>query len=315
MMASQISLLNQLIPWFIYFLPYAMGVVFVGAAFFRLMVYYTVRRHEWFAREFEARVNRYVEGEIPGRTKNASFYVLAKRMLERTFYECFAVRDRRYRTRRDGVMALSDRIFLIKPGCAWLVKDILKQLKFLRWTNETPKLIHITRATLHHNPNFNKVFGIIPITALNDMLNILPGLFVVAGILGTFLGIKGGLGSLGGMNLADIEQTKSIMDAFLHEIAYAMASSIVGISFSLMLHVWNVSFSPERAYVSMVDRFENALDQLWYRADNNEFPNQERPFDENRDPVEALAEEAINLEISRSTHLKHEPGIEDKQAS
>jgi len=150
------------------------------------------------------------------------------------------------------------------------------------------------------------VFGIFPISALNDFLSLLPGLFVVAGILGTFMGIKGGLSSLGGMNLADLDATKHIMDTFLNEIAFAMASSITGIVFSLALHVWNTFLSPDRVYVSLVDRFESALDLLWYRSDNNEYPMNEKPFDENRDPIEALAEEALNLQIAKHGGGRHD---------
>jgi hypothetical protein len=299
-MKEQITL-TQVIQWFILLLPYVMATIFAIGAFFRVMVYFTVKRHEWFSREFERRVNKYVEGEVPGQTHGVSFFQLAKKMLERTYYEVFEVRDRSARRSPDRVMAVSDRIFLIKPGCAWLVKDILKQLKFLKWTEETPKLLNITKATFHHNPCFNRVFGIIPIGALNDVLSILPGLFVIAGILGTFLGIRGGLESLGSMNLADLETTRKVMDNFLHEIAFAMSSSIVGIAFSLLLHVWNTMFSPDRVFVSMVDRFESALDLLWYRSDNNNYPIGGRPFDENRDPVEALAEQALALEVARTT--------------
>lgn len=298
MNAEANNLLSQIIHWFIYLLPYVMVTVFVLGGFFRSMIYFTVRRHEWFAREFEKRVNTYLEAEVPGRSSNVSFFQLSKKMLEKTFYEVFEVRDRAARGNPDRIMAMGDRVFLIKQGCAWLVKDVLKQLKFLKWTNETPKMLNITKATFHHNPCFNRVFGLLPMTVMNDVINLLPGLFVITGVLGTFLGIKGGLSSLGGMNLTDLETTKNIMDTFLNEIAYAMASSIVGISLSLMLHVWNVIFSPERAYVSMVDRFESALDLLWYRSDNNYFPLNDRPFDENRDPVEALAAQALATEIS-----------------
>jgi hypothetical protein len=196
-------------------------------------------------------------------------------------------------------MALSDRIFLIKPGCAWMVKDVLKQLRYLKWSKETPKLLHITKSSIDQNPCFNKVFGIVPMSAMNDLIGMLPGLFIVTGILGTFLGIKGGLVSLGGMDMSDMEGTKTIMDAFLHEIGYAMSSSIVGIAFSLLLHLVNISLSPERVFASLCDRFENTMDLLWYRSDNNEVVETNR-FDENRDPVEALAEEALNLEISKS---------------
>ncbi len=286
--------------YFIVTLPYVMAAVFVAGVFFRAMIYYTVRRHEWFAKEFEKRVNRFIDAEVPGKTQGVSFYVLSKKILERTYYELFEIRDRMKRRKPDNIMSTSDRVFLVRQGCAWLVKDILKQVKFLKWSEGNPKLLNITKATLQHNPCFNRVFGVLPMVGLNDLLSILPGLFVVAGILGTFIGIAGGLESLGTMNMADLDSSKNVMDRFLHEISFAMKTSIVGIVFSLMSHVVNVILSPERSYVSMVDRFESALDLLWYRSDNNEYPAHERPFDEHRDAVEALAEDALNKEISKT---------------
>lgn len=297
------QLLQNGIKYFINYLPYMMASVFVVAVFFRWTVYYTVRRHEWFAKAFENRVYKFIDSEASGSMTNVSFYALTKKMLEKTYYETFAVRDGKNHGNKDNVMSSHDRLFLVKQGCAWLVKDVLKQLKHLKWSKETPKLQQITRATLHHNPCFNKVFGVIPMGALNDLINILPGLFVVAGILGTFLGIKGGLIQLGGMDLSDVEGSKVIMDNFLHEIGFAMASSVVGIAFSLMLHVINTSWSPDRVYISLVDRFESSLDLLWYRSDNNVIPENDEKFNENRDPVEALAEEALNLEIAKAKKM------------
>lgn len=290
---------KQIAEYFILGLPYVMGVAFLGGAFIRYMIYHTTKRHEWFAAEFEKRVSRFIESERPGTVKNVSFYVLSKRLLERTYYEVFALRDRLKRRKGDKVASMNDRVFLVKPGCAWMVKDILNQLKFLKWTNDTPKLQQITRATLHHNPFFSRVFGVIPVSSSNDLVSLLPGLFVIAGILGTFIGIAGGLSELGGMNLQDLENTKNIMDRFLQEIAFAMKTSIAGIVFSLAMHIFNTVFSPERVYVSMIDRFENSLDLLWYRADNNEFPTGDKDFDEHRDPVEALAEDSVNAEVKR----------------
>lgn len=295
---------NNFTSWFIYVLPYVLVGIFALAIVFRVLVYYTVRRHEWFAQEFEKRVNRFMDNETPGDVKNVSFYVLSKKLLENTYYEVFEMRDRVLRRKYDNIMRLSDRIFLIKPGCAWLVRDILKQLKFLKWTNDTPKMINITKSTFNQNPCFNQVFGLIPIGTLNDLLSILPGLFVVAGILGTFLGIRGGLSSLGTMSLEDLEATKKVMDHFLGEIAYAMGSSIVGIALSLSMHIWNTIFSPEKSFFSMINRFEAALDLLWYRSDSNTYPEQSTAFDENRDPLEALAAESINAQIARSQTLE-----------
>lgn len=285
----------------IFFLPYLMVGIFAVGLFLRAMIYYTVRRHEWFAKEFEKRVNRFIDQEVPGKVNNVSFYSLSKKMLERTYYEVFEIRDRMKRRKPDSVMSTTDRVFLVRQGCAWLVKDILKQVKFLKWTNETPKLLAITKATFQHNPCFNRIFGVFPMAGANDVISILPGLFVIAGILGTFIGISGGLMELGGgMSLIDLENTKNVMDRFLHEIAYAMKTSIVGIMLSLGMHIANTIMSPERSYVSMVDRFENAMDLLWYRSDNNDYPSDEKPFDEHRDAVEALAEESLNIELSKT---------------
>lgn len=291
------ELTQNLIRNFINYLPYAMATVFVLAAFARWTIYYTVRRHEWFAREFEKRVHKHLDSLQAQQSTGVSFYLLTKKLLEKTFYETFAIRDRKASESMDHVMSLQDRVFLVKQGCAWLTKDLLKQLKYLKWSKETPKLQQITRATLNHNPCFTKLFGVFPIQGLNDLISMLPGLFVVAGILGTFLGIKGGLVQLGGMDITDVEGTKTIMDSFLHEIGFAMASSIVGIAFSLMTHVLNTTFSPERVYTSLVDRFENSLDLVWYRSDNNLLASDVPDFNENRDPAEALAEEALSIEI------------------
>lgn len=281
-------------------LPWAMGVIFLIGCGMRYFINYTVKRHEWFAREFEKRVHHFMDSEVPGKVKNVSFFSLTKRILEKTYYEVFEVREKYNRRKYDRIMHWNDRVFLVKQGCAWLVRDILKQLRFLKWTNETPKLLHITKATFHHNPCFNRIFGILPISVVNDMMSILPGLFVVAGILGTFIGIAKGLPELGGMNLTDMENSKLIMDKFLNEIAFAMHSSIFGITFSLSMHLWNTYYSPERTYVSMVDRFESSLDLLWYRSDNNNVTEDEIKFDEHRDPSEALAEEAIRIETEKN---------------
>ena len=290
---------SQWISWFIFALPYVMGATFVIAAVTRFLIFFTVQRHEWYAVEFEKRVNNFVESQNPGDVKDVSFYVLSKRFLEKTYYELFELRDRLHRRKPDKMMRVADRVFLIKQGCAWLVRDILKQLKFLKWTQENPKMLNITKTTFNHNPCFNRIFGIFPIGVANDFVSILPGLFVIAGILGTFLGIKGGLSALGNMSVENLDATRKVMDNFLSEIAYAMGSSIVGITFSLLLHIVNTLFNPDRLFSSMIDRFESALDLLWYRSDNNNFPSNNTPFNEHRDPSEALAEEAIRLETSK----------------
>lgn len=275
-----------------------MVMAFVSGVCLRALVYYTVKRHDWFAREFEKRVNRYITEEATTETK-ISFYVITKKLLERTFYESFENREKFRRRRNDKIMLLSDRIFLIKAGCAWLVHDILKQIKFLKYGMQPPKLLNITKNTFSKNPCFNRIFGIIPSSSTNEVLNILPGLFVIGGIFGTFLGVAKGLPELSGMSLSDPEKTKAIMDRFLVEISLSMGASILGIFFSVLMTMVNTIFSPDRMFVDVVDHFENSLDLLWNLANVNDVPKNLEPFDENRDPLEALAEASLNQELSK----------------
>jgi hypothetical protein len=275
------------------------GVFLVGAVL-RSMIYYTVKRHAWFGREFENRVSQFLTREMDHKSHDVSFFVVTKRLLERTYYEVFERREHARRQKPDRMMLMSDRIFLVKMGCAWLVHDIIKQVRFLRYGSQPPKLLNITKNTFGKNPAFNRVFGVIPAIGLNDLLSILPGLFVIGGIFGTFLGVMKGLPELGGMDLNDPEKTKAIMDRFLVEISLAMASSITGIFLSVVMTLINTALNPERLFVDIVDRFENSLDLLWNYSHSNEVPLGMQQFDEHADPVEALASASLNQELDRT---------------
>lgn len=280
-------------------MPFMVSAFVIGAVM-RLVIYFSVKRHAWFGREFEKRTSQFLTGEMNRKSDNASFYVVTKRLLEKTYYEVFDKRERERTKKPDRMMLLSDRVFLVKMGCAWLVHDVLKQIRFLKYGSQPPKLINITRNTFAKNPAFNRVFGIIPAIGLNDLLSILPGLFVIGGIFGTFLGVMKGLPELGGMDLSDPAKTKVIMDRFLVEISLSMGASITGIFLSVLMTLVNTMFSPERLFGDIVDRFENSLDLLWNYSHSNEVPLGVKAFDENQDPAEALASAALSQEIERT---------------
>lgn len=273
--------------------------VFAAGVALRFVVYKTVKRHYWFSREFENRVTAFLYRENSHKSSSISFYVLTKKLLERSYFEVFAQREKHRRSKFDTLILSDDRFYLTKFGCAWFVKELLKQIRFLQFGQTMPKLSNITRAVLSKNPAFSRAFGIIPTGGLNDLLNILPGLFVIGGIFGTFLGVMSGLPELSGMDLNDPEKTKQIMDKFLADVAISMGASVMGIFLSVCMTLINTAMSPERVNDEMVDRFENALDLLWNYATNNEVPSGVRGFNENADPAEALAEATVSQEYDR----------------
>jgi len=276
-----------------------MITAFAAALGLRSLVYYTVKRHEWFAFEFEKRVGRFLKREDARKTQDVSFYVVSKKLLEATFFEVFENREKLQRRRGDNVMSFTDRVFLVKQGCAWIVHDLLKQIRFLRYGGQPPKLQSITRNVFSKNPFFNSILGFIPTEKTNEILNILPGLFVIGGIFGTFLGVMKGIPELSGMDLNDPEKTKIIMDRFLVEVAMSMGSSLMGIFFSVCTTLLNTWCSPDRTFAETTERFEASLDLLWNYAHSNEVPADNQPFNEHRDPLEALAEASLNQELAK----------------
>ncbi len=277
-------------------------MAFMSAICLRLLVYYTVKREMWFAREFQRRVMKVME-EMKVEDQ-ISFYPFVKRVLERTFYESFIVRAIMKRRNPDYVMALSDRIFLIQQGSAILIKDALKQLKYLKKSDERPKFLEISKTIFQNNPCFSKVLGILPIDAANNMLNILPGLFIIGGIFGTFLGIMDGLPKLSMMDLSDTEGSKLIMDTFLLKISFSMSASITGIMVSVTTTLFNTVFAVEKVFIDMVERFENTLDMVWDRSMDNDVPVGLVEFDENKDPIDALAADALQEELKKDKSQK-----------
>lgn len=272
----------------------AMLVFFIAAVGLRVLVYYTVKREYWFTREFSKRVKKFMEARDD--RAQQSFYVISKRLLEITYYEVFEVRSIMKRRNPDAIMTVTDRLFLVQQGSARMVSDILKQVKYLKW-GERPKFLEISNSVLRNNPCFNRALGIIPVSTFNDFLNIVPGLFIVGGIFGTFLGIMKALPELGGMNLADVEGSKLIMDNFLLKISFSMSTSIVGIILSVSMTLVNTFFSCEKVYVNTVEKLENQLDTLWNMSSSNQLPAEIQNFDADRDPIEVLSEDLIAKEL------------------
>lgn len=262
------QVINSGIQYFIDFanhglMPF-MLFAFIGGIFMRTLIYYTVRRELWFVREFEKRV--YNQLELETEVDGAPFYKYLRKLLEKTFYEVFELRARYRRRNPDYIMSLSDRLFLIQDGSARLIRDTLKHLKYHDRNGRQPQMIEVSKLVFNTNPAFSRVLGIVPSATINSLLDLLPGLFIICGIFGTFIGIMHALPQLSGMDLSDGEKTKTVMDGYLTQVAYSLSASIFGILLSVLTNVYQNFCDPEGLFISIVDRYSSALTVLWNRC-------------------------------------------------
>ena len=276
-----------------------MLLAFFAAVGLRVLMHLTVKREEWFTKAFQKRVYDYLRTK-PKDQKHSSFYITAKMLLEKTYYELFVMRAILKRRNPDVIMDRADRVFLVQQGCARLVKDTLKHIQYFRYDMHRPKTREITIQIFEKNPQFNNVLGYLPIGTFNEVLNLLPGIFIVGGIFGTFMGIMAALPELGAMDLADIEKTKQVMDHFLVKMSYSMLTSILGIILNVSMTFVNAFLNPNKTFVDIVERFDDSLDTLWSSCSDNLLPAEIPDFDEHRDPIEALAEAAVDKEVMKS---------------
>ncbi|RME16006.1 MAG: hypothetical protein D6797_05455 [Bdellovibrio sp.] len=290
-----------------YLMP-VMAITFCIGIILRIYSWYALKREEFFVLQFKKRVDIFLADLPP--YKKISFFTTVKHWLLITYYEIFEVKSLLQRRKLDPLMTWSDSVFWTKRGFAWLVKDVLRKVRNLRYEAQQPRLHEISKNSFETNPCFTKVLGKVPTGLINDLLNILPGLFIVGGIFGTFLGIMKGLQSFHGMDLKDIEGSQKIMETFLLKVSFSMSTSIVGIFFSVLMTIFNTVFSAEKVFINTVETFENTLYSLWQRSDSNDIPKDDLEFDENKDPVEALAEKALDQEFEKFKNWDKEKGPE-----
>ncbi len=251
-----------------------MFAVFVVAVFMRLSLFWVIRSKLRFAREFAVRLHFYLravaQGEAP---RVGSFSRLIRALLEKTYLECFEINDRYKLRSLDKVETLADRLFMLHAALQRFVEDLVVHLGYLKKSVERSgraDFQDIIRSSFDTNPYFSRVFGVLPISTVNELLATLPGLFLVLGIFGTFLGIAAGLPELGNMDLSNIENTKKVMDGFLVHISAAMFKSIVGIALSASMGVLNTLLAVETTYYTAVTRLSDSLSLAWQETDINE---------------------------------------------
>jgi len=253
-----------------YLIP-TMAVGFLVGVLLRALTYFSLRRQFYYAKEFGKRVREYYSPKNTQGT-HPSFYMSSRFLLMKAFENVFIMRKKFMRRGSDRIMTIGDRIFLVEIGITRFIKDTLNQIKYIRRGTSDPRLLEVVKSSFDANPVFNKVIGIIPLGLVNEFMNILPGLFIIGGIFGTFLGIMKALPALGGMDLGDPEGSKQIMDLFLLKISFSMSTSIVGILLSVAMTTVNTILGPEALFYKLVNHFTSSMMLIWNETKNNQIP-------------------------------------------
>ena len=268
MNATIVDMINLVVLYATDYLMPALLIGFVLAVIMRLLITVTIHRQKRFVKEYCKRVHQDIAANPEPR---GSFYHHVKRALTRTYFETFELRQRYKRRNEDHIMTVGDRVFLIQDGIIRLIDDFLQHIRYLKKdSSHQPDFHEISNSVFASNPIFNRVLGIFSMSRTNDVLNILPSIFIVGGIFGTFLGIMKALPELTAMDITNAEASKVVIDNFLIKISFALSTSILGIVLSIIMSFMNTLLSPTNTYVEIVDAFNSASEILWNKSENND---------------------------------------------
>jgi hypothetical protein len=197
------------------------------------------------------------------------FHSLIASLMNTAHLELYEMKIQKMRRKLDYVTSMTDRMFLLIEGSNRLIKDVTMQAKYHDQSNDRPDFDEITSYAVNTNPSYNRLFGIFTNRSLNSLLILLPGLFVIGGIFGTFVGIMMGLPELTNMDLSDAAMTKKTMDAFLTNIAYSMNTSLVGIVLCVCMNIFNSLFDADDLEDEFSEKLKSCLALTWREVLSN----------------------------------------------
>ena len=132
-----------------------------------------------------------------------------------------------------------------------------------------PNFIEMADRVLNQDDAWRTVLRIIPVNSLSRGLDILPNLFVVGGIFGTFIGITGALPLIASIDIANLSEATPVLNEFVSKIAYSMNTSIAGIIFSVIMTLVTSLFPLNTIRDDVAKNFERAIEFMWYRIHGN----------------------------------------------
>ncbi len=257
------NLLSAANTWLI---PFMCAVFLIGMGF-KSCLYFLKKSQLTFAKHIEKKIYMYLierERTHPDVEEHKeNFPALARELVNISYDELYEMKVEKMRRKLDYVTTVTDRMFLLLDGAKRLNHDLAVQLRYHSHSDVQPDFEEITHYVTSTNPAYSKLFGLISNRSLSSCISLLPGLFVIGGIFGTFVGIMQGLPELSNMDLTSPEMTKKTMDAFLINIAYSMNTSLVGIILCVVMNVMNTLLDSDEVDEEFSEKLKSCLSLTW----------------------------------------------------
>jgi hypothetical protein len=156
-----------------------------------------------------------------------------------------------------------------------------------------PNYSELTRRILDQDKEWRTLLGFFPIDVFSRLFNVMPGLFVIGGIFGTFLGITSALPKIQGIDLSNLTEAAPLLNSFVADIGFSMRTSITGIFCSVVMSLVIAAFPLESVRRDVMRNMEHAFEQMWLHLHGgNITPGEKLIIQELRNIVSELSSSA-----------------------
>jgi hypothetical protein len=244
-----------------------MCVAFVLGIWAKFSLWFLKKSQVVLAKQIEKKIYMFLieKDKVSPEIESAKndYFSLINKLMNLAHDELYEMKVQKMRRKLDYVTTVTDRAFLLIEGSRRLIKDVSMQVRYYDQNHDQPDFEQITNYAERTNPAYNRLFGLFGNHSLNSILHLLPGLFVIGGIFGTFVGIMQGLPELTNMDLSDPVMTKKTMDSFLNNIAYSMNTSLVGIVLCVAMNIFNSLFDSDSMEEEFSEKLKSCLVLAW----------------------------------------------------
>jgi hypothetical protein len=255
-------MIDVILSFFSNYLIETMGSILFCALFFRFFAYRSNKKDRIYYNTFTREIHRIIEQEKANRVSinNLEHYLsdflgkISKKLPSRSLRSKKASSEQPQK-----MMSLKDYV----DGEKGLISSIQSESSVF-YSKTPPNFNELTYRVLSHDQNWTKLFGHIPIVGISRMIDILPGIFIILGVFGTFIGIAMALPEIAQINFNDLDSSSDTLMKFVLNVTYAMKTSIAGIFFSLILTILNTLFPIKEKRGHIFRSIENAFELLWY---------------------------------------------------
>lgn len=244
----------------------AMLVALILALGLRFMAHRASREDQLYYSSFSREIEKRVERDDIGKVKYDDIEKYIEGLLDdvATSLPRRGVRVRMRNADEGGVperMTMSVREYV--GGSQSLIHSLKGETNAFK-SNQKPNFAQLAYRVMAKDTHWVKLNDFLPIDGVIRMIDVLPGIFIVLGIFGTFVGITNALPHIAEIDFNNLSDSSDVLTQFVKDVSFAMYTSIAGIAFSLIVSLLNTLFPIKTIRDTISRQVEDCLEYLWY---------------------------------------------------